>query len=113
MQRRGCKDPASARITHFTTAAYQDDILAAEEAEFLTSLGADAGEEGGEAIVVALAQVLVRMMMALGALEPNAQEQLRSFLGQLLRIMRDPIIVGGAVAECRSLGSDQLAHELL
>ncbi len=113
VQRRGRHDLVRARMPHVARRSHDHDRLAAEQAELLAVLGADAGEERGEAVVVVLAVLLERMMVALGALQPHAEEELGRRLGQLRRIVGDAVVVGRAARVDRALGRDQLADELV
>ena len=75
-------------------------------------LPADPREEGGEAVVVVLRPALERVVVALGALDPDAQEELGRRLDRVLRVAADPVVVGGRVPEGRAVGGQQLADEL-
>ena len=70
------------------------DRLTTEESKLLASLGAHSLEEGGESVVVALAVFLEGVMMALGTLEPNAQEELGGRFGQIVGVAVDAEVVG-------------------
>ena len=97
-ERRRLHHLAGARVAHFAAGADQHDLLVAEQAEFLAPLDAHAGKEGGEAVVVVLAVFLERVMVALGAGQPHAQEQLAGRLGPVLRVVGDAVEIGRAVA---------------
>src|SRR5262249_21427911 len=93
--------------------ANHNDGLPTEDAEFLAGLVADPREEGREAIIILLPQRLVGVMMTLGALEADAQEELRGRLGQILWIAGDAEIIGRPVAIGRTLRGDQLADKAI
>jgi hypothetical protein len=52
-------------------------------------------------------------MMALGALHPNAEEELGGRFGQIVRIAVDTEVVGRAVGVDRPLPHDEFADELI
>ena len=73
----------------------------------------DPREEGGEAVIVVLGPALERVVVALGALDPDAEEELGRGLGRVLRVAADPVVVRGRVPERRAVGGEQLADELV
>jgi hypothetical protein len=72
----GVHSLAGARLADFSGACRRDNPFAAKQAELLAPLDANPGEEGGEAVVIVLAIFLERMMMALGACQPDAEKEL-------------------------------------
>ena len=76
-------------------------------------LCADPGEVGGQAVEVVLAPDLERMMMALGAFQPDAEEQLADDRRDLVGRAAIAKERGRAVAPGAPLGRDQLADELV
>ena len=85
--------------------------FASEQPELLAALGPHPLEEGGEAVVVALAVLLEGMMMTLGTFEPDAQEQLCGRFGQVVGVAVDPEVVGRSGGVDRALGGDQFTDE--
>ena len=71
-------DPAADRVGHLAAARVEDDRLAV----VLALLAADLGEERGEAVVVVLGPAVERVVVALGALDAHAHEDLGDVLGQ-------------------------------
>src|SRR5260370_39103788 len=57
-----------------------DDFFAAKDAELLAPLGAEADEKGSHAVIIVLAPFFERMMVAFGASDANAEEELRGRL---------------------------------
>ncbi len=111
VQRRRPHRPAGARMADLAAGAHHHHRLPSEDAEFLTGLVADPSEEGRETVVILLAKRFVRMMVALGALETDAEEELRRRLGEVLRVVGDAVVIGRAVAERRAARGDQLADK--
>ena len=70
--------PAADRVVDLAAARVEDDRLAI----VLALLAADLREEGGEAVVVVLGPAVERVVVALGALDPHAHEDLGDVLGQ-------------------------------
>ena len=72
--------------------AIEDDLalrlLIADAAEDLGVLAADAAEERGQAPVIVLAPFFIRMMMALGAGDAQAEEHLGGVIDELLRVLQ-------------------------
>ena len=64
----------TAWMAHFAIGPIHDHGLVAENAEFLAPFVADPSEECGKAVVIALAKRLIRVVVALGALQPNAEK---------------------------------------
>ena len=87
----------------------EDDLVVGQAA----LLAADLREEGGEAVVVVLGPALERVVVALGALDADAEEELGRRLDRALRVAADPVVVGRRVREGRAVGRQQLADELV
>ena len=73
----------------------------------------DAGEERGHAVVVVLRPALERMVVALGALHANAEEELGGRFRQILRIACDAVKISRRVGERASPGNQQIADDLV
>ena len=69
-------------MRHLAAAAVEDDRLAV----VFALLAADLREEGGEAVVVVHRPAVERMVVALGALDAHAHEDLGDVLGRLQRV---------------------------
>src|SRR5262245_51565293 len=72
-----------------------------------------AGKEGREAVEVVLPPFLERVMVALGTIQADAEEQLADQRRDLLRLATVAEHHGGPVLPGASLGGDQLAGELV
>src|SRR5439155_17712532 len=70
-------------------------------------------EECGEVIKVVLAPLLVRVMMATGAFETRAEEELAEQRGQVSRLAAVTINDRGTIAMVRALGKEDFTHELV
>ena len=81
-----------------------------ELAIVLALLAADLGEERGEAVVVVHRPAVERMVVALGALRADAEEDLGDVLGRLQRVALDLKIVRGRILERAAGGRKQLAR---
>ena len=64
-------------------------------------------EECADAVVIVLRPALEGMVVALGALNADAQEQLRGHLGTVVRVGRRPIVAGRWIAERAAVGRQQ------
>ena len=73
----------------------------------------DSGEEPGQGHVVPLVPALERVVMALGTLDADAEEQLADRAGQLLGILLDLIEPGGGLGQRGPLDSQDRPHELV
>ena len=80
---------------------HEDDLLADElvlvelvAAVVLDDLVLHAGEERGELVVVVLRPVVERMVVALGALHADAEEDLGRRLGADVRVAQGAVVVG-------------------
>ena len=113
VERFGLEHLARPRVDDFAGAADDHHRLAAEEAELLARLGPHAGEIRGERVVVVLPVVLKRMMVAAGTLQADAEEELGRRLGTVGRIGVDAEVIGRPDRVDRTLGRDQLSHELV
>ena len=71
------------------------------------------GEEGRQAVVVVLGPALEGMIVALGALDANAAEELGRRLHQFLRRAGDAVVVRRGVGEGVALRREQLPHDLV
>ena len=96
-------------MVHLASTRVEDDGLAI----VFSSLSADLGEEGGEAVVVVLGPAVERVVVALGALDPHAHEHLGHTLGEGEGLGGCLVEVGGRVLERPSAGSQQLLHHLV
>jgi hypothetical protein len=72
----------------------------------LQNLVANAGEECGQAVVILLRPLIEGMIVALGALQSDAQEHLSKCLGLALRVAECAVKVGGRLRVTASLGRD-------
>ena len=94
-QRRRRQHLAGERVLHAAAAPRRAKIISSPPeigGEMPDALAADAGEEGGEAVEVVLAPDLERMMVALRAFEPHAEEELadhRRHLGRLAAVAEE------------------------
>ena len=100
---------AGSRLADVARAGGVDDFFVGKVA----LLAADLREEGGEPVVIVLSPALERVIVALGALDAHAQEELGRGLDGRLGVAADAVIVCGGIAESRSLGGQQLADELV
>src|SRR5690606_30643916 len=73
-------------------------------------LAADAAEEGGEAEVVVLAPLLEWVVMAAGALNPQAQEQLRDVFHLLVDLVDFAVPDDGRVEALIAGGGENFTH---
>ena len=78
-----------------------------------SGFGLHPGEPRGHAVVVVLRPALERVVVALRALHPHAEEQLGRRLGEALRVLGDAVVVGRRVGERVAAGGEQLAHDLV
>ena len=76
-------------------------------------LPADPREERGELVVVGGAPLLERVVVAAGALEAQAQEELREILDLLVGVDHLPVPDRGRVAAGLAGGGDDVADELV
>src|SRR5947209_2759662 len=90
-----------------------DHLLAAEDAELLTPLGAKAREERGHTVIIVLAPFLKRMMVALGATHAYAEEKLAGRLGPVGGPARNHEIVGRPLGKRAPLGRDDVADHFI
>ncbi len=70
-------------------------------------------EPGGHAVVVILRPALERMIVALGTLHANAEEELRRGLRQGRGIARDAIVVRGWIGESAAAGRQHFPDDLI
>src|SRR5207253_4574622 len=70
----GLDEAAFARMCLLARRFQVHDLLAAEDAELLTVLGAEPNEERGHTVIIVLAPLFDRLMMALCAADADAQE---------------------------------------
>ena len=108
-QRLGLHLAARARLADVARPGGVDHLFVRQ----IALLAADLREEGGEAVIVVLRPALERVVVALGALNAHAQEELRRGLDGRFGIAADPVIVGGRVLERRAVGRQQLADQLV
>ncbi len=101
---------AGARLLDFAGVLGEDDFFVLGVAP---GFAADAGEGRRDAVVVVLRPALERMVVALRALDADAQEELGRRLGGVLRVAAGPPVVGGRVLENAAAGGQQLAGELV
>ena len=116
-RRRGSAAAAARRCAGASPrlrAAIEHDLLAVElvlvelvAAVVLDDAVLDAGEERGQAVIVVLRPAVERVVVALGALQADAEEHLGRRLGARLRIAQGAVVVGrraavGAAAARRS-----------
>src|SRR5947209_6606921 len=72
-----------------------------------------AGEKGGQTVVIVLRPALERMVVALGALHANAEEELGGRFRQILRIARDAVKISRWVGKGASPGNQQIADDVI
>ena len=70
-------------------------------------------EEGGELVEVVLAPLLVRMMVAFGAFQACAEEELAEHRGQLRRLAAVTINHRRAIAMVAAFGQEDFTHQLV
>src|SRR5205085_808324 len=73
----------------------------------------NSGKECGEPVVVVAAPALERMVVALGALQADAQEYLAGSLGPIERRGGDAVEVDRAVGEGAAAREDQVSDEFI
>ena len=73
----------------------------------------DPGEIRGRLVVLVLRPALERMIVALVAVEPHAQEQVRGVLHRVVRLAQDLVIRRGRILAIRAAGREDLAGELV
>src|SRR5262249_24728742 len=88
-------------------------FIEAVAAFVLNHLVLDAGEEGGEAVVVVLSPTVERMVVALGALHPDAEKNLGDRLGPAVRVAQGTVEVGGRVGVAAAAAGEQFPRELV
>src|SRR5262249_2475671 len=76
-------------------------------------LAADASEGGADAVIVVLRPAFERVVMAFGALNANAEEELRRSLGGVLRVLAGAPVIGSGVFVGAAAGREQLAGEFI
>ena len=108
-QRLGLHHLAGPRLADVAGVGRVDDLFVGQVA----LLAADLREEGGEAVIVVLGPALERVVVALGALDADAQEELGGRLDGVLRVAADPVVVGGGIRVGRAVGGQELADELV
>ena len=72
-----------------------------------------AGEVSGRLVVLVLGPTLERMVVALVAIEPHGQEQVRGGLHRVGRLAKDLEVRGGRILAVRSGGGEDLLDELV
>src|SRR5690349_5636408 len=85
----------------------EDDLIFLPAAR----LAVDLREESADAVVVLLHPFLKWMIVALGAQEPDAEENLHGAFAGIFRRGEDAPVIGGGVLRTASLGGHQLADE--
>ena len=91
----GLHRPAGARLVDVARSGGVDDFFFREVALLATDLR----EERGETVIVVLRPALEGVVMALGALDAHAQEELGRGLDGRFGVATDAVIVGGRVLE--------------
>jgi hypothetical protein len=86
-----------------------DDLLARPDAR----LEGDAGEEGAELVVLVLRPLFERVVVALVAVETDAEERLADVLGHLPGLFQRPVVVNRGIRQAAPLRGDELADELV
>ena len=97
---------AGARLYNITGTGHVDDFLVRGG----TFLAADPSERGSDSVIVVLAPSLEWMVMALGTLNADAEEQLSGRLGGIVRVTAGSPVVGSrvlkdAATRCQQFGS--------
>ena len=108
-QRLGLHHLAGARLADVAGVGRVNDLLLRQ----VPLLAADLREEGGEAVVVVLGPPLEGVVVALGALDADPQEELGGRLDGGLRVAADPVVVGRRVRVGRAVGGQERADELV
>src|SRR5205085_2570201 len=98
---------------HFARGSEAHDFFFPKDAVVVAALEPNAREEGGKGIVIRLPPFFIGMMVALRALDADAEKYLARRLRKLRRTPGYAIVVGGAVRVGAALRDDQLAHELV
>src|SRR5687768_8139883 len=96
---RGGYDRPGSRMIDFAAMIEPHCLLAAEYPYFIESLNGDPSEERREPVIVVPAPTLRRMVVAFGALQPHAQENLTRRLAPILRRGSGPVKVDGPCSE--------------
>lgn len=96
-------------VVYFAGAGVEDDGFAGVFGLF----AADLGEEGGEAIVVVHGPAVEGVVVALGALEAHAHEDLGDVFGDFEGIALDLEVVGGGVGESAAGGAEEFLDDLV
>src|SRR5581483_11499884 len=113
VQRCRLHDLAGAWMANLAAGTRHHDGFAAKNAEFLTVFVSYPCEKRRETVIIFLTQRLVGVMMALGALQTDAQGDLRSCFGKILRIAGDAVVVGRPVAKSRAARGEQLPDKTI
>ena len=100
-------------LLHFSVSCFPNHLLAVELvliepilASVFQNLVLDAGEEGGQTVIVLLRPLVERMIVAFGALQPDAEKHFAKSLGPALRIAQRAIKVCRRIAISASFGGD-------
>src|SRR5262249_20763478 len=102
-------DRALPRMADLAGRPWENDRLTAEDAELVGVLRAQPSEEGGQPVVIVLAPFLERVVMALGALDTRAEEDLRGRLGPVLGVTANLVEVRRAFGKRAALGEQDVA----
>ena len=94
----------SARVAHLAFAKDDDIILIMPDAEVLQPLQTDSREERRHAVIIGLADRLERMMVALGALQSAAEENLHGGFRPVGGAVGGAVEVGRPLGEGAALG---------
>ena len=87
----------------------EDDAFA----RIFRGFASDLGEERGEAVVIVHRPAVEGMVVALGALDAHAHEDLGGVFGELEHVLLDLEVVGGRVGEGAAFRGEHLADELV
>ena len=89
-------------------AVVHDDFL-----RIVGGLAADLGEEGVETVVIVHRPAVKRMIMALGALDTHAHEDLGDVLGQLEAVELALVVVHRRDGDCTAISRKQFDDDLI
>src|SRR5205085_9858015 len=105
---RGHRPPAD-RMLHFAIPFIEDDSFA----RVFTLFAANLGKESGKAVVIVHGPAIERMIVALGALDAHAHENLRRILGGLESVSLDLVIICRRISEGAPGSGDQFLDNLI
>src|SRR5258706_7374538 len=90
-----------------------DHLFLAKDAELLTSVKSNPGEECSEAVIIRLAPFFKGMVMAFCTLKPHPEKDLGCRFREIRGIAGYAVVICGPGSECAALRRDQIAAELV